>query len=77
MLIVMDKSTHEEKFSQPLQTYNEQNEIAVIFLMVYISFFNVKNKNIKLKTPINDDSFNKISILPSAYELETLNEELE
>ena len=31
MLIVMDKSTHEEHLSQPLQTNNKQNKIAVTF----------------------------------------------
>ena len=32
MLIIMDKSTHEEQLSQPLQTNNKQFEIAVTFL---------------------------------------------
>ena len=31
MLIVMNKSTHEEPSSQPLQTNNKQFKIAVIF----------------------------------------------
>ena len=32
MLIVMDKSTHEEHLFQPLQTINKQFKIAVTFL---------------------------------------------
>ena len=32
MLSVMDKSTHEEHLSQPLQTNNKQFKIAVTFL---------------------------------------------
>ena len=32
MLIVMDKSTHEEHLSQPLQTSNKQFKIAVTFV---------------------------------------------
>ena len=32
MLIIMDKSTHEEHLSQPLQTNNKQIKIAVTFL---------------------------------------------
>ena len=31
MLVVMDKATHEEHLSQPLQT-NKQFKIAIIFL---------------------------------------------
>ena len=31
MLIVMDKSTHEEHLAQPLQTYNEKFKVAVAF----------------------------------------------
>ena len=32
LLIVMDKSTHEEHLSQPLQTNNKQFKVAVTFL---------------------------------------------
>ena len=32
MLDVMDKSTHEEHLSQPLQTNNKQFKLAVTFL---------------------------------------------
>ena len=45
MLIVMDKSTHEEHLFQPLQTNNQQFEIAVTFLTGYNGIFNVTNSN--------------------------------
>ena len=38
MLIVMDKSTHEEYLFQPLQTNNNQNKIAVNFLLVIMEY---------------------------------------
>ena len=34
MLIVMDKSTHEEHLSQPLPTNNKQFELAVLLSLV-------------------------------------------
>ena len=48
MLIVMDKSTHEEHLSQPLQTNNKQFKIAVSFLSWYNGVFNVTDKNIEI-----------------------------
>ena len=45
MLIVMDKSTHQEQLPQPLQTYNKQFKIAVTFLTGYNDIFNVTDKN--------------------------------
>ena len=47
MLIVMDKSTHEEHLAKPLQTNNKQFEIAVTFLTACIGIINVTEKNIK------------------------------
>ena len=47
MLIVMDKSTHEEHLSQPLQTNNKQFKIAVTFVTGYNGIFNVANSNNK------------------------------
>ena len=44
MLIVMDKSTHEEHLSQPLQTNNKQFKIAVTFPTGYNGIFNVTDK---------------------------------
>ena len=44
ILIVLDKSTHEERLSQPLQTNNKQFKIAVTFLTGYNGIFNVTDK---------------------------------
>ena len=79
MVIVMDKSTHEEHFSQPLQSNNKQFKIAVTFLTVYNGIFNVTNTNKKFyfkKTITNADDFIQISIPPAAYESESLNREI-
>ena len=46
MIIVRDKSIHEERLSQPLQTNNKQFKIAVTFLNGYNGIFNVTDKNI-------------------------------
>ena len=73
MLIVMDKSTHEEHLSQPLQTNNKQFKIAVTFLTAYNGLFNIKSKNKKFyfRNPANETV--KITIPHGAYELENLN----
>ena len=47
MLIVMDRSTHEEHLFQPLKTNKKQFEISVTFLTAYNGIFTVTNKNIK------------------------------
>ena len=47
MLIVMDKSIHEERLSQPLQFNNKQFIKAVTFLSGYNGIFNVTNSNSK------------------------------
>ena len=79
MMIVMDKSTHEEHLSQPLQTNNKQFKIAVTFLSGYKGIFNVTNSNNKFyfKTTITDeDGFVQIAIPPGAYEMESLNDQI-
>ena len=79
MLIVMDKSTHEEHLSLPLQTNNKQFEIAVTFLTGYNGIFNVTNSNNKFyfkKTITDEDGFVQIIIQPGAYEIEALNNEI-
>ena len=79
MLIVMDKSTHEEHLSQPLQTNNKQFKIAVTFLSAYNGIFNVTNKNNKFyftKSITDDNHYIMISIPPGAYEIESLNDEI-
>ena len=79
MLIVMDKSTHEEHLFQSLQTTKKQFKIAVTFLTGYNGIFNVTNTNNKFyfkKTISNEDRFIKITIPPGAYEIESLNNEI-
>ena len=79
MLIVMDKSSHEEHLFQPLQTNNKQFKIAVTFLTGYNCIFNVTSLNNKFylkKTISDDEGFIKITIPPGAYEIESLNNEI-
>ena len=79
MLIVMDKSTHEERLSQPLQTNNKQFKTVVAFLTAYNGIFNVTNRNNKfysMKSITDEDGFVKITISPGAYEIESLNNEI-
>ena len=79
MLTLMDKSTHEEHLSQPLQTNKKQFNIAIIFLSAYNGIFNVTNENNKFyfkKTITNEDGFIKITIPPGAYEIESLKNEI-
>ena len=45
MLVVIDKSTHEEYISQPLQDKNKQFKLAVTFLTVHKGIFNIADKN--------------------------------
>ena len=47
MLMAMNKSTHEEHLSQPLQTNNEQFKMAVTFLSTYNGIFSFTSKNHK------------------------------
>ena len=79
MLIVMDKSAHEELSSQPLQTNKKQFKIGVTFLTAYNGIFNVTNSNNKFyfkKTITNKDDFIQTITPPGAYEIESLNNEI-
>ena len=79
MLVVMDKSTHEEHLTQPLQTNNKQLNSAVTFLTGLIGIFKVTNSNNKFyfkKTITNGDDFIQITIPPGAYEIKSLNNEI-
>ena len=74
----MDKSTHKEHLYQPLQTNNKQFKIAVSFLSANNGIFNVTSSNNKfyfLKS-ITDDDHIQITIRPSVYEIEALNDEI-
>ena len=79
MLIVMDKSTHEEHLYQPLKTNEKQFKIAVTFLTSYNGIFNITNSNDNFyfkKTITDADDFNQNTIPPGAYEIESLNNEI-
>ena len=78
ILIVIDKSTHEEHLFQPLQTNNKQFKIAVTFLTGYNGIFNITNINNKFyfkKSPFEED-FIQNRIPNGAYEIESLNNEI-
>ena len=78
ILVVMDKSTHEERLSQPLQTNNKHFKIAVTFLSGYNCNFNVANKNNKFyftKSFSDEDGFMQITIPPGDFEIESLKDE--
>ena len=79
MLVVMDKSTHEEYLFQPLQTNNKQFKIAVTFLSAYNGIFNVTNLNNKFyftKSITDDDHYTLITFSLGAYEIESLHDEI-
>ena len=78
MLIVMDKSTHEEHLFQPLQTNNKQFKIAITFLSAYNGISNVTNSNNKFYffKSITDDDHIQISVRPGVYEIKALNNEI-
>ena len=65
MLIVLDKSTHDEHLSQPLQTNHKQFKIAVTFLTGYNGIFIVTNSNSNFyfeKSIPDEDGFVQITI---------------
>ena len=78
LLIVMDKSTHEEHLFQPLQTNNKHFKTAVTFLTGYNGIFNITNSNNKFyfKKTMIDDDFIQITVSPGAYEIEALDKEI-
>ena len=78
MLIIMNKSVHEENSFQPLQTNNKQFKIAITFLSAYNGIFNVTISNNKFYffKSISDEDHIQISIRPGVYEIEALNNEI-
>ena len=78
ILIIMNKSKHEEVLFQPLQTNNRRFKLAVTHLSVYNSIFNVTNKNNKFyfKKNLIDEEFVQIIIPQGAYEIESLDAEI-
>ena len=78
MLIIMNKSTHEDYLFQRLQTNNKQFKIAVTFLAAYNGTFNVTNSNNKFyfKRELTEEDFIQIRIPNGAYEIESLDNEI-
>ena len=78
MLIVMDKSTHKEHLSQPLQTNEKQFKIAITFLTGFNGIYDVTDKNniLYFLKSITDDDYIIITIPPGAYEIEALDKEI-
>ena len=79
LLIVMDKSTHEEHLFQPLQTNMKQFKIVVTFLTGNNGIFNINSTNNKfyfMKSISDEDGCIQITIPPGAYEIENLNNEV-
>ena len=79
MLIVMDKRTHKQHLSQPLETNNNQFKLAVTFLTGYNGIFKVTNSNNKFyskQTYTNEDHFIQITLQPGAKKIESLNNEI-
>ena len=79
MLIVTDKSTHEEHLSQLLQTNNKQFKIAVTFLSAYNGIFIFTNENNKfyfMKSTSDEDGYIQIMKPPGSYEIESLNKKI-
>ena len=78
MLILMDKSTHEEHLYQLLQTNNKQFKIVVNFLSAYNGIFNVTNRNNNyfFQKNLIDEDFIQIRFPEGAYEIESLDDEI-
>ena len=78
MLIVMEKSTHEEHLSQPLQTNNKQFKVSVTFLTGYNGVFNIRDKNkfYFMKSISNEDGIIQINIPARAYGIKALDKEI-
>ena len=78
MLIVVDKSTHEEYLFQSPQINNKQFKIAVTFLTGYNGIFNVTNENNRFHfTTSTSDIEPSFKIIPlGAYELESLDAQI-
>ena len=79
MMIVMDKPTHDEHQSQPIQPNNKQFKNAVTILTGYNGILNVINSNNRfcfMKSISDGEGFIRITIPPGVYEIESLNKEI-
>ena len=71
ILVVIDKSTHEEHLSQPSETNNKQFEIAVTFLTGYNGNLNIRKSNTNfyfLKSITDEDGYIQITIPKCPYD---------
>ena len=78
LLIVLDKSIHEDHLSQLLQAKKKHFKIAVTILTGFNGIFNVRNSNNKFysaKSTTDQDGFIQITMPPGAYEIESLKKE--
>ena len=79
MLVVIDKVTHEEHLSEPLQTNKKKFKIAITFLTGDNAIFKVTSSNNKIrsaKSLTDEDGFIQITISPGTYEIETSKNEI-
>ena len=78
MLIVLNKSTHEENLSQPSQTKYKLFKGAITYLSDFKRIFNVTNSNNKSisKSVIEGAEHNLIRIHPGDYEFENSNNKI-
>ena len=79
MLIVMDKSTHDEHLIQLLQTKNKQFKVAVNFSTGYNGMFNDTtsyNKFYFAKSNTDKNGFKQTTFPQSAFELGYINDEI-
>ena len=76
MVIVKEKSSHEEHSFQPLQANIKQFKLALTFSTGYNGTFNIIDKNINLffTTSISDEDFSVFKILVEAYKGKILKE---
>ena len=80
MLIVRDKSIHEEHISQPLQKTNKQFKVAITLLTGYNGIFDITKSESKCyfaKSITDEDDFIQIVVPQSAFEFQSLNNEIE
>ena len=78
LVFVLDKSSPEEHFSQPLQTNIRPFKNAVTLLCNYNGMLNVKDKNINFyfTTSNHDNDISVIEILSVAFGSDPLNAEI-
>ena len=79
MLIVMNKTTHEELLYQTLETNKKQFEKTLTFVTAYNGIFNITstNNNFYFAISVPDENgLITVSIPAGAYEIENLSDEI-